>query len=436
MSQGVRAAAIGLLDVVLGEGRALSEPAAARALSGLDDPADRARAQRLALLALRHIGRADRLLRSHLRKRPPLTVLNALRLAVAEILEAGAPAHGVVNEVVAALRTGQRTAACAGLANAVLRKAADEGEAWRRLPPQEMPGWLRGRLSSAYGGKAVAAIERAHARGAALDLTPKDGDAARLAADVGGKVLPTGSVRLDRPVQVTALPGYEAGDWWVQDAAAALPVHVLRPQPGERVADLCAAPGGKTLQVSAAGAEVTAVDLSEERMARVAENLARTGLSARIEVADALEWEPDGSLDAILLDAPCSATGTIRRHPELPFIRQAADLKPLVALQAALIDRAVALLPEGGRLVYCTCSLLPEEGEAQVRAALVRHPGLAVDPSAILVNGVDPGWATPEGGLRLRPDFWADLGGMDGFYIALLRKTGRVAGDNAGGTGL
>jgi 16S rRNA (cytosine967-C5)-methyltransferase len=325
-------------------------------------------------------------------------------------------------------RAGRKTAHAAGLVNAVLRKVAAEGEAWAGLPPQRLPGWLRGRLLSAWGAQAVAAIERAHAAGAPLDLTPRDGDAAALAARLGGAVaatvLPTGSLRLSGAPQVSALPGFAEGAFWVQDAAAALPARVLAPRPGERVADLCAAPGGKTLQLAAAGAEVTAVDVSADRMARLAENLARTGLAAHCVVADARDWRPEAPPDAILLDAPCTATGTIRRHPDLPFVRRPEDVKPLVALQADLIDRALALLRPGGRLLYATCSLLPEEGERQVAAALARHPGLAADPGALALPGVEPDWRTPEGGLRLRPDFWAEAGGMDGFYLVLCRKPG------------
>ena len=294
-------------------------------------------------------------------------------------------------------------------------------ERWSSPPADALPGWLRGRLMSAWGKKATQSMEAAHARGAPLDLTPKDGDATTLAVRVGGTALPTGSVRLDGPAKVSDLPGYDDGDWWVQDAAAALAVRALSPRPGERVLDLCAAPGGKTLQLAAAGAAVTAVDISAERMARLADNLGRTGLAARMVVADVLHWAPGEVFDAVLLDAPCSATGTIRRHPDLPFIRRSADIKPLVALQSALLDRALALLAPGGRLLFATCSLLPEEGEAQIRAALARHAGLTVAP--LDLPGAEAAWRSAEGGLRLRPDYWPDLGGMDGFYLALLRRS-------------
>jgi 16S rRNA (cytosine967-C5)-methyltransferase len=249
-----------------------------------------------------------------------------------------------------------------------------------------------------------------HASVPPLDLTVKPG-----AAGPQGQVLPNGSMRLAQFGQVSALPGYDAGDWWAQDVAASMAVPLLAPMPGERVLDLCAAPGGKTLQLAAAGANVTAVDLSGPRMARVAENLARTGLQAECVVADALHWQPEGAFDAILLDAPCSATGTIRRHPDLPFVKDGNEVPVLVALQAALLDRALGWLKPGGRLVFCTCSLLPDEGEAQLTAAFARHPGLQVARPAM--PWVDPAWITPEGGLRLRPDYW---GGMDGFFMVRL----------------
>jgi 16S rRNA (cytosine967-C5)-methyltransferase len=187
------------------------------------------------------------------------------------------------------------------------------------------------------------------------------------------------------------------------------------------VLDLCAAPGGKTLQLAAAGAVVAALDVSEKRMLRVTENLARTGLAADCVVGDALTYA-GGPFDAILLDAPCSATGTIRRHPDLPYAKDGSDFAGLFAVQAAMIDHALTLLKPGGRLVFCTCSLLPDEGEVQVDEALARHPGLHTDRAALDRPGIDPDWITSEGGLRLRPDYWPDLGGMDGFYIACLRR--------------
>ncbi|MGC9370564.1 MAG: RsmB/NOP family class I SAM-dependent RNA methyltransferase [Paracoccaceae bacterium] len=420
----VRLAAVQLLHEVLEEHRPMAE------LTGGDgpladlEPSGRARAQRLALSTLRHLGRADAVLKPLLRKHPPEDVRLVLRLAVVEMLEEGAAPHGVVNSAVGLLRMHRQTQPLAGLANAVLRKVGAMSRAeWDALPPARMPGWLRGRLESRLGRAGVLALEAAHAAGAPLDLTPKDGDAEALAARLGGVALPTGSVRLTASVQVSALPGFEEGDWWVQDAAAALPARILTPQKGERIADLCAAPGGKTMQLAAAGAKVTALDISRPRLKRLEENLARTGLSAEVVAADLLTWLPE-AFDAILLDAPCSATGTIRRHPDLPFAKTGQEIKPLFALQAQMLDHALGLLKPGGRLVFCTCSLLPEEGEKQLEAMMERNDGISVDREALDVPGVDPGWRDDLGGLRLRPDYWAERGGMDGFYIFALRKTG------------
>lgn len=412
-----RRAAHWMLGQVTGEARLLSEllPDATARLA----PEDRARAQRLTIETLRWMDRADRLLGPHLRRRPALPVLNALRLGIVEMTVDGAAPHAVVDAAVALVRESKRTAAAAGLVNAVLRKAALE--TWSSLPMPRLPRWLRGPLIDGYGKSVVERMEAAHAAGAPLDLTARDGDGAGLAAVLGGTVLPTGSVRLPGRVQVTALPGYAEGAWWVQDAAAAVPARVLGVRPGERVLDLCAAPGGKTLQMAASGAHVTALDLSQGRMARLRENLARTRLSAETVVADALDWQAP-AFDAILLDAPCSATGTIRRHPDLPQAKDGADFPALFELQSALIDRAEVLLKPGGRLVYCTCSLLPDEGEVQIEGALARHGNLSADLAALQIDGIEPAWIGADG-LRLRPDYWGELGGMDGFHIALLRKT-------------
>jgi len=414
--QAARRSALYLLDKVLGEGRLMSELLAAGALDRLSPP-DRARAQRLAMSVLRYLDRADRLIARHVKKAPPLPVCNVLRLGTLELAE-GTAAHGVVNDLVAIASKSRRHGRLKGLVNAVLRKlATDAPRDWSGLAMPRLPGWLRGPLTQAWGKPAIAAMEQAHAAGAPLDLTAAS-DPTQVAQELGGDLLPTGSIRLQQPSQVTALPGYEAGAWWVQDAAAALPAKLIQ---GQRVIDLCAAPGGKTLQLAAMGADVTAVDVSEARLERVKANLDRTGLNAEIVVSDARAVS--GTWDAVLLDAPCSATGTIRRHPDLPHAKDGADIGGLIALQAELIDHALTLLRPGGQLVFCTCSLLPDEGEVQIEEALARHPNLAIDREALDQDWVESNWRSSEGGLRLRPDFWPDWGGMDGFYIAALRKT-------------
>ena len=414
-----RSTAVTLLNKVIGEGRLLAELNAP--LSRLSPP-DRARALRLANDTLRGMDRADRLLARQLRKTPQLHVMNILRLGTVELCMGG-DAHGVVDELVSLVGTHPRYKRLRGMVNAVLRQmAGDAGKPWKDLRIPRLPLWLREPLVAAWGNGAVSAMEKAHFAGAPLDLTLKPGeDAAQWAETLGATVLPTGSLRLPDAGQVSALPGFDDGAWWVQDAAAALPARILAPKPGERILDLCAAPGGKTLQLAAAGAEVTALDISEKRMGRVQENLTRTGLAATCVTEDALTYT-DGPFDAILVDAPCSATGTIRRHPDLPYAKDGSDFGDLIALQAQLLDHALTLLGPGGRMVFCTCSLLPDEGEVQIDEALARHPGLRTDRPALDLPGIDPAWITQEGGLRLRPDYWPDFGGMDGFYIALLRK--------------
>jgi len=408
-----------LLMQITTEGRLMAELIAGGALNQLAND-DRARAQRLATDALRGLDRADRMLKPYLKKTPPDHVMNALRLGVIELC-GGEAAHGVVNAYVEIVGRNKRTQAMKGLTNAVLRKIAAEGpEGWEKRAVPLTPGWLRQPLVAAWGREAVVGMEAAHFSGAPLDLTAKT-DADAVAKATGGTVLPTGSVRITNAGQVTSLPGYDAGEWWVQDAAAAIPVKLLGDVKGLKVLDLCAAPGGKAMQLAAAGADVTAVDLSERRMERVQENLTRVGLKARTVVSDAFAFEETG-FDAILLDAPCSATGTIRRHPDLPYAKDGSEFGALIDQQETMIDHALGLLKPGGRLVFCTCSLLPDEGEVQVEEALSRHSDLTVDTEALNVPGIAPEWITEEGGLRLRPDYWSDLGGMDGFYMAVLQK--------------
>ena len=413
MAEGLvaRKAALGLLAGVLGDARPLSDLMGdSGPLAGLP-ASDKARAQRLALGVLRQVEPIDRLLSPLLRKAPPLAVMNLLRLAVSE-LHGGSAAHGVVNSAVELARRDQRTMPMAGLINAVLRRLPPPAA----MAPQRLPRWLRQPMVHAYGRDAVTAIEAVQALVPPLDLT------LHMGPHPEGLALASGSLRLVEPGQVSALPGYSTGAWWVQDAAAALAVPLLGVQAGERVLDLCAAPGGKTLQLAAAGAGVTALDISGPRLARLAENLARTGLAAHLVTADALHWQPDALFDAVLLDAPCSASGTIRRHPDLPFIKDGSEIPALVALQAQLFDRALTFLKPGGRLVFVTCSLLPEEGEGQLAAALVRHPDLKVVHRSL--PGIPVEWFTADGALRLRPDYWAEQGGMDGFFMVCVTPGG------------
>lgn len=408
-----RSAALNLLDGVLADGAAL--PELSGQLSGLS-PQDRARANRLSVTTLRHLGRADATLKPFLRRPPQGRVLNILRLATVELRQDGQAAHGVVDSAVRLVKSIPHSKHFAGLVNAVLRKVADvPDKKWAAMPPGQLAEWIRTRLLSTYGVDAVRRIEEVHAATPPTDLTFKPGRG----PDMPGHDLPGGGLRLNDPGQITALPGFSEGNWWVQDFAAAVPARLLGAQPGQDILDLCAAPGGKTLQLAAAGARVTAVDISQERLKTVRENLDRCGLEAELVALDALRVR-GRKYDAVLLDAPCSASGTIRRHPDMPHAKANHDLSRITRLQAKLLEHAVTLVKPGGRLVYCTCSLFPEEGEKQIRRLLARQDKISVQEIDTQALGLDRKWLTKEGGLRLRPDYWADIGGMDGFYIAAL----------------
>jgi 16S rRNA (cytosine967-C5)-methyltransferase len=408
-----RKAARDLLEATLEQRRPLEE--ALEALPRRLDPRDRAAAHRIAATVLRRLGAIDEVLGPYLRREPPPPARHALRIGAAELLLLDTPPHAAVATAVALAPR-----AFAGLVNAVLRKVAAEGTAaldgldGARL---DTPAWLWSAWHAAYG-PAVRAIAEAHRGPAPLDLTLAPG----AEPPAGAEALPTGSWRMAAGTRVTDLPGFAEGHFWVQDAAAALPALLLGARPGERVADLCAAPGGKTAQLAAAGAEVTAVERDPARAARLAENLARLRLAATIVQADAAAWTPPAPFDAILLDAPCTATGTIRRHPDVAHTKRPRDVRTAAEAQARLLAAAARMLKPEGRLVFATCSLQPEEGEAHLaRAAAL---GLAQDPfTAADLPGL-PEAITPEGCLRTRPDFWPSRGGMDGFFAARFRRAG------------
>lgn len=416
-----RAAALRLISAVLDDGRSLDAARGDADMLALAAP-ERARAADLAGAVLRWLGPLDACL-AGLMQRPPgakaRTARDALRLAVAELCVLGTPAHAAVDAAVRLAKADTASAALAGLVNAVARRAA---AAPPRLEAEAaLPRWLLRQLEQAWGD-AAPALCAALAEPAATDLTLRDASAASdWAARLGAGMLPTGSLRLRNPGQITALPGFAEGAWWVQDAAAAIPARLLAVRPGERVLDLCAAPGGKTMQLAAAGAAVTALDADPKRLERVAENLARTGLAARLVAADALGWTPEAPFPAILLDAPCSATGTLRRHPDLVHLRRESDVAALAALQDRLLDAAWAMLAPGGRMVFCTCSLLPEEGEARAAAFLARTP----DARRMPLTATEAGDATlvnADGELRTRPDLWRGSGGLDGFFAVRLAR--------------
>ncbi len=411
MSDPTRSAALDLLAAVLDRRRTLEH-----ALDSLPplEARDRAAAHRLAAGTLRRLGTLDALLEPLLRRAPPAGVRHILRLGAAGLLLLGTPSHAAISTAVDLARA-RGFAPFAGLVNAVLRRLAAEGQ--ERLaeldgPRLDTPAWLW-----ASWGAQARAIAEAHGREAPLDLTLRPG----AAPPEGGEALPTGSWRYAPGTRVTELAGYAEGGFWVQDAAAALPAVLLGVRAGERVADLCAAPGGKAAQLAAAGARLWAVERDPERLARLRENFSRLRLAAEFVAADAAAWHPEETFDAVLLDAPCSATGTIRRHPDLPHLRRPRDLAPLALAQDRLLEAAAALLAPGGRFVYAVCSLQPEEGEERVAAALAR-PGLVREP--ILPSEV-PGLEvalTPSGDLFTTPALWPERGGLDGFYVARLRR--------------
>jgi 16S rRNA (cytosine967-C5)-methyltransferase len=400
--------ALQILRAVLSQHRPLDE--ALDHLPAAAEPRDRAAAHRLAATVLRRSGTLDAVLEPHLRRAPPDAVRWILWLGAAGLLFLDTPAHAAVGTAVELSRS-QKLAPFAGLVNAVLRRVAASGPGVLTdldSPRLDTPGWLW-----ASWGDRARAIAMAHQQEAPLDLTLRPG----AQPPEGGVRLPTGSIRLPPGTRVGELPGYEAGDFWVQDAAAALPAKLMAPRPGERIADLCAAPGGKTAQLAAAGAKVIAIDSSESRLNRLRDNFSRLRLDAEIVAADATEWRPAEPLDAVLLDAPCSATGTIRRHPDLPHLKRPQDIAGLAAGQDRLIDAAGAMLKPGGRLIYAVCSLQVEEGpdKAIPRAGLVPDP-FTRDEMADIPDAYWKGW------VRTDPSFWPDRHGLDGFFIARFRK--------------
>jgi 16S rRNA (cytosine967-C5)-methyltransferase len=323
----------------------------------------------------------------------------------------------------------RRAAKYAGLVNAVLRRCAREGAGIVeevRSETLDIPPWLFKRWIAHYGEETARSMAQAMLHEPSLDLTVKS-DASTWANRLHGELLPTGTVRTLLQGSVTVLPGFSEGQWWVQDAAAALPARLFGDIGGKRILDLCAAPGGKTAQLALAGADVVAIDRSPARIARLKDNLARLQLSANTIVADANEWQGnDASFDGILVDAPCTSTGTIRRHPDVAWLRQESDVATLAALQKRLLQKAAQLVRPGGTLVFCTCSLEPEEGEAQIAALLAADPGLRRIPIAA---GEVAGLAeilNAEGDLRTLPCHLPHsdprLAGLDGFYAARLVK--------------
>jgi 16S rRNA (cytosine967-C5)-methyltransferase len=421
-----RIAALDVFQAVLREQRPLEDQVelSTRSL----DPRDRGFVRLVVATTRRRLGQIDRVLERCLdsplpRKLAP--VKDVLRLGAAQLLFLDTPAHAVVDTAVEIVKKG-KFGPYAGMVNAVLRRMSREGKelaAAVDAPRLNTPRWLWQDWVATYGEDVTRAMAEAHLTEAPLDITLRPGeDVAAWAERLEAVVLPTGTLRRAAGGSIGALPGFDEGTWWVQDAAAALPARLLGDVAGQRVADLCAAPGGKTMQLAAAGAEVLAVDRSARRLRRVSENLSRLRLTAQIIDADAVTWRPEELVDAVLLDAPCSATGTIRRHPDVPRHKTPNDVETLAATQAALLRSAAEMVKPGGLVVYCVCSLQAAEGPAQIAAALdLGLPFEIVPVTPDEVGGLSE-LITPDGALRTLPSHLPGQGGLDGFYAARLRR--------------
>jgi len=428
-----RRIAADILDNVLRRRRSLDgELDGAEAHPGLASLADRDRAlvRKLVATVLRRVGTLRHLLGKFLERGFPddaPRVETVLLIGAAQILFLDVPDHAAVDLSVRLVQADRRAAKYPGLINAVLRRVARDGkEAMAALDPVPLdtPDWLFARWRRTFGDATARAIAIAHGHEPPLDLTVKS-DAESWAQRLRGRVMPTGTVRTVMQGHVALLPGYHEGAWWVQDAAAALPARLFGDVAGKQIADLCAAPGGKTAQLAHSGARVTAADRSANRLVRVRENLTRLGLQADMVAADVTEWQA-GPFDAVLVDAPCTSTGTIRRHPDVAWLKSEADIAQLAGLQHRLLDRGTALTKPGGTIVYCVCSLEPEEGKQQIEALLAREQSVRRKPiGADEVPGIGE-FLTPEGDLCTLPSQWSDsdprMSGLDGFFAARLER--------------
>jgi 16S rRNA (cytosine967-C5)-methyltransferase len=412
---------------VLGEGRPLDDALAESPDLAALEPRDRAFVRVLVATTLRRLGQIDGLV-AHCLDRPlkakQAQVRDLLRLGACQLLFLETPAHAAVDSTVA-LAHGTALGGYRGLVNAVLRRLAREGKAIRdgqEAATLNTPAWLWHSWRANYGESAARRIVEAHLKDPPLDLTVK-ADPEDWAERLGAERLPTNSLRLPPGSgEVAQLDGYGAGDWWVQDAAAALPARLLGELAGRSVIDLCAAPGGKTAQLAAGGARLTAVERDGKRLGRLRENLDRLGLAADGICADAATWRPSEPADAVLLDAPCSATGTLRRHPDIALLKRAKDLRSLAALQDRLLRSAVQMVRPGGLLVYATCSLQPEEGPQRIAALLAAGAPVEPVPVASAEVGGMAELITPQGELRTLPCHLSEQGGLDGFYACRLRR--------------
>ncbi len=424
-----RTVALELLHRVLGRRRTLDESLAKHGgLQRLSTP-DRAFARLLVATVLRRLGQLDGLIDHALERplKPGLARLrDILRLGLAQLLFLDTPPHAAVNATVALAR-GPRLAGYRGLVNAVLRRLAREGEdlvAAQDAARLNTPDWLWEAWTEAHGAAATRAIAERHLAEPPLDLSLQPGRDRQLWSErLGAERLPGGSLRLAPGFgAIKDLPGYHDGDWWVQDLAAALPPRLFGAVAGRDLVDLCAAPGGKTAWLAAAGGRVTAIDRSESRMAGLRRNLERLRLTAHLVVADGAGWCPGRPADGIMLDAPCSSTGTLRRHPDIARLKQPTEIGALVEAQDRLLANAVEICASGGTIVYAVCSLQPEEGPARIAQLLSSRGDVERVPiTASELDGLGE-VIDREGDLRSLPCHLAEPGGMDGFYACRLRR--------------
>ncbi len=422
-----RVAALSMLEGVFSRAKSTDDQFE-QAVAKLE-PRDRAFVRLLVATTLRRLGQIDLVLGNFVERRPPDRVINVLRLGAAQLLFIATPPHAAVATSVALVKQGHERHA--GLVNAVLRRVSEKGAAMvaaQDAASLNTPLWLWKSWVAAYGEPAARATAEAHLSEPLLDITVKDpATLDEWAKRLEAAQLPTGSLRRTAGGRIQDLEGFADGAWWVQDAAAALPakvlLHVLETPAGKNIIDLCAAPGGKTAQLAAAGCLVTAVDSSGDRLNLLRANLKRLHLEAEVVEADAVTWRPKVPADAVLLDAPCSATGTIRRHPDLPYLKRAEDIAGFVTLQTRLLTAAADMVKPGGLIFYSVCSLQPEERRAVVEAVLAANPALArVKIPKEAVAG-ESQFIDHKGELRTLPSQWPERAGMDGFYGALLQRS-------------
>ena len=421
-----RRSILDLLVAVLGRKAPFEEAFAEDPGIASFDPRDRAFVYNFVATTLRHLGEIDALIDHVLEKPLPqkaAIVRDVLRIGIAQLCFLKTPPHAAVDSSVELLHA-TPFAFYKGLVNAVLRRLSQEGTKLLRsydAAHLNTPAWLWESWQHAYGEEICREIALAHLRKAPLDFTFRQG-MEDFAAKLDATLLPTGSFRLHTHGSIDALPGYGEGIWWVQDAAAAIPAKLFGNVEDAFVLDLCAAPGGKAAQLADHGARVIAIDRSPSRLGLLHENLARLHLDAQTIEADATDWKPEQPAPFVLLDAPCSATGTIRRHPDIAWQKTPDDIKKLAVIQDALLQSAVAMMADDGILVYAVCSLQPEEAEKRIEALLAKGAPLVrlpIEPDE--VGGIGE-LLTPVGDLRTLPSHLDTLGGMDGFYAARLRK--------------